>query len=464
MEILKPFLNLTRRSSPSGWRVTPENDQLLGRLFSAPMSKTGLRIDATTAQRATTVYACTRVLSEDVAAMPAVLYQSTGDGFREKATGEALWEILHDLPNKETTAIEFWQMVMWSALLRGVSFSEKIYDGAGRLRSLKFLHPDQMRPLSRKSSRELPAWEHTDEFGEKKRLTSEDLFIVRGPFGRSVIENCKEAIALQIAQEDYAAAFFGNFGSPRGVIEFTNNLGEDEEQVKRWKKNFIDAYAGPGNNWGVAILENGAKFNPISVTHQDAEFLESRKFQRTEVCGIFRVPPHMIGELSRSTYSNIEQQSLDYINQSLVSWLVRIQQAAYRDLLNASQRKRLNFEFLTAGLMRGDLLSRYTAYKMGREGGWLSPNMIGRSENLPKISAEEGGDTFIMPANMIPASQAGKSLQQKPEQKESVILNVRNDIRRESIQKTVRMERDPAGNLQAQITETVQEEKENGDI
>lgn len=412
MEILKPFSKMLQRSA--SWRMTPESDSLLGRLFSGPMSKTGIDVNAESAMRSVTVYSCTRVLSEDVAAMPAILYKDAGEGFRDRAVDDPLWEILHDMPNEEVTSIEFWQNIMWGVLLRGKGYAYKVYNGAGEIAELRYLNPDRLRELKPRNAKEKPAFEYYDDFNEKQLYSWEDLFKVHGPFGLSVISYCKECIALQLAQEQYAAAFFGNYGSPRGVIEFAGEIGEDDAAIQSWKKNFINTYAGPDNSWGVALLERGAKFTPISVTHQDSEFLESRKFQRTDICGIFRVPPHMIGELTRSTYSNIEQQSLDYVNQSLIPWLVRIQQAAYRDLLSKEQRRSMNMEFLTAGLMRGDITTRYAAYKTGRDGGWLSPNDIRRKESEPKLSAEDGGDIYTVPMNTIPSSQIGKTMAGKP--------------------------------------------------
>lgn len=224
-----------------------------------------------------------------------------------------------------------------------------------------------------------------------------------GLIGHSPIAMAKNAIGLSIAAEEYGSSFFSNSGTPSGVLEHPGVLKEPEKVRDAWNK----AYGGSGNAHKVAVLEEGMKFNPISINPQEAQFLETRKFQVNEICRIFRVPPHMIADLEKSSFNNIEQQSLDFVTNTIRPWLVRIEQSIFQQLLNESEQEKYFAKFNVDGLLRSDFQSRMNGYAVGRQNGWLSANDIRELEDLNRIPAEEGGDRYLCNGNMIDIQNAG---------------------------------------------------------
>ena len=213
----------------------------------------------------------------------------------------------------------------------------------------------------------------------------------------------KNAIGMAIACEEYGAKFFANGAAPSGVLEHPGTLKDPARVRQAWMSQF----GGSGNAGKVAVLEEGMKYSPISINPQEAQFLETRKFQINEIARIFRIPPHMIGDLEKSSFSNIEQQSLEFVKYTLDPWVVRWEQSMSRALFNEDEKSGLFFKFNVEGLLRGDYQSRMQGYATARQNGWMSANDIRELENMDRIPASEGGDLLLVNGNMVPLISAG---------------------------------------------------------
>lgn len=213
----------------------------------------------------------------------------------------------------------------------------------------------------------------------------------------------KNAIGLAIAAEEYGSKFYANGAAPSGVLEHPGTLKDPGRVRESWQSTF----GGSSNANKVAVLEEGMKYTPISIAPNEAQFLETRKFQINEIARIFRVPPHMVGDLDKSSFSNIEQQSLEFVKYTLDPWVSRWEQAMVRALLSAEEKKKYFFKFNVDGLLRGDYQSRMTGYATARQNGWMSANDIRELENMDRIPEELGGDLYLINGNMTKLQDAG---------------------------------------------------------
>jgi len=219
----------------------------------------------------------------------------------------------------------------------------------------------------------------------------------------------KNAIGMSLATEEYGASFFANGANPGGVLEHPGVI----KDIQRVKDSWNSAYQGSRNAHRIAVLEEGMKFQAIGIPPEQAQFLETRKFQINEIARIFRVPPHMVGDLEKSSFSNIEQQSLEFVKYTLDPWVVRWEQSLQQSLLLPSEKNSIFIKFNVDGLLRGDYQSRMNGYAVGRQNGWLSANDIRELEDMNRIPAEEGGDLYLVNGNMLPLSQAGSFYQKE---------------------------------------------------
>ena len=376
-----------------------------GRYFPFGRTWSGKSVTERTAMQTTAVYACVRIIAETVASLPLHVYEYTDSG-KERVYTHPLYRILHDIPNPEMNSFIMREVMMSHLLLWGNSYSQIIRNGRGDITALYPLMPEKMT-VDRGSDGKLYYKYNSDKQGSFVFSKDEIFHIVGlgfdGLIGHSPIAMAKNAIGLSIAAEEYGSSFFSNSGTPSGVLEHPGVLKEPEKVRDAWNK----AYGGSGNAHKVAVLEEGMKFNPISINPQEAQFLETRKFQVNEICRIFRVPPHMIADLEKSSFNNIEQQSLDFVTNTIRPWLVRIEQSIFQQLLNESEQEKYFAKFNVDGLLRGDFQSRMNGYAVGRQNGWLSANDIRELEDLNRIPEEEGGDRYLCNGNMVDIKDAG---------------------------------------------------------
>ena len=397
-------------------RDKPKNSLLGGgHWFFFGGSSSGKAVNERSAMQMTAVYACVRVLSESIAGLPLHLfrYNREGNG-KMRDFNHPLAGLLHDAPNPEMTSFVFRETLMTHLLLWGNAFAQIIRNGRGQVVALYPLMPDRMEVcrdgngeiyyLYTKATDENPK---IKEYGTV-RLRKENVMHIPGLgfdglVGYSPIAMAKNAIGMAIACEEFGAKFFANGASPSGVLEHPGTIKDPQRVREAWQSQF----GGSSNAGKVAVLEEGMKYSPIGISPDQAQFLETRKFQIDEIARIFRVPPHMIGDLEKSTFSNIEQQSLEFVKYTLGPWVSRWEQAMSQSLLTPEERTRYEIHFNVDGLLRGDYESRMNGYAVGRQNGWLSANDIRELENMNRIPEEEGGDLYLINGNMTKLKDAG---------------------------------------------------------
>lgn len=311
------------------------------------------------------------------------------------------------------TSFIFRETMMNHLLLWGNAYAQIIRNGQGKITGLYPLMPDRM-DVNRAANGEIyyTYTRNYDDYQAKNKskqvilLSDEVLHIAGlgfdGLIGYSPIAMAKNAIGLSMAAEQYGATFFKNDATPGGVLEHPNVVKDPERLRKSWQSQFSGS-----NNHSIAVLEEGMTFHQLSIPPDQAQFLDTRKFQLDEIARIFRVPPHMVGDLDRSTFSNIEQQSLEFVKYTLNPWCIRWEQAMNQQLLSADDQRKFFVKFNVDGLLRGDYESRMNGYAIGRQNGWLSANDIRELEDLNRIPADEGGDQYLVNGNMLPLNQAG---------------------------------------------------------
>ena len=394
----KPVINRTAGSSYS---------------FFMGGSSSGKNVNERSAMQMTAVYACVRILSEAIAGLPLHLYRYTDGGSKDKAVDNPLYFLLHDEPNPEMTSFVFRETLMTHLLLWGNAYAQIIRNGKGSVIALYPLMPNRMEVDRDSNGRIVYRYNRSrDEANVKKEgaveLSPEDVLHIPGLgfdglVGYSPIAMARNAIGMAIACEEFGSKFFANGASPSGVLEHPGILKDPAKVRDSWNA----AYGGSSNAHKVAVLEEGLKYVPISISPNEAQFLETRKFQLNEIARIFRVPPHMVGDLDKSSFSNIEQQSLEFVKYTLDPWVVRWEQCLSRSLLADDEKKTLFFKFNVDGLLRGDYQSRMNGYAVGRQNGWMSANDIRELENMDRIPTEEGGDLYLINGNMLPLGKAG---------------------------------------------------------
>lgn len=399
-------------------RSPVENNTIPNNRFYFGNSSAGKNVNERSAMQMTAVYACVRILAESVAGLPLHLYLTNENGNKEKAKNHPLYFILHDEPNSEMTSFILRETLMTHLLLWGNAYAQIIRNGKGEVISIYPLMPNKMRVARDKQTKEI-IYEYFHEDG-KVQLSSFDVLHIPGLgfdglIGYSPIAMAKNAIGMAMATEEYGAKFFANGAQPGGVLEHPGIIKDPERVRNSWSQSF----GGSSNSNKIAVLEEGMKYTPISISPEQAQFLETRKFQINEIARIFRVPPHMVGDLEKSSFSNIEQQSLEFVKYTLDPWVLRWEQALNRSLIPNKDKKGYFIKFNVDGLLRGDYESRMNGYATARQNGWMSANDIRTLENLDLISKEDGGDLYLVNGNMLPLDKAGSFYQSKERDLES---------------------------------------------
>lgn len=366
-------------------------------------STSGVVVTADTAMNLAVVFACVKVLAETIGSLPLMVYERRADG-KQRKVNHPLYRLLHDSPNPEMTSMQWRETAMAHLLLHGNHFSEIVFDPQNptRVKELWPLPPGKVS-ITRAAGELLYKIE-----GYPKLLPKEKILHIRGLSldgitGLSPIAYARETIGIGLAGQEYASRFFSNDATPGGVVSHPGQLGDAaykhiEESIEKKTQSLSKKHK-------FLILEEGMKWERISMSPEDAQLLESRKFSVEEIARIFRLPLHKIQSMDKATFSNIEQQAIEFATDSVRPWLVRFEQEIAMKLVSEAERETIFAEFLVDGLLRGDIKSRYEAYNIGRNGGWLSANDIRRLENMNDINS---GDVYLVPLNMTPAGQAGE--------------------------------------------------------
>ena len=375
---------------------------VIAEVLRGTQTASGAHVNVDSAMRVAAVYACVRVISETIGSLPLHVYQRRNTGGKTIYREHPLYKLLHSQPNSWQTSFEFREMMQAHFELRGNAYAYKSMDQRGNVLELLPLHPDRVEV---KQLRDMSLEYHVQlgEGAERVVLRQDQVLHLRGLSsngytGRSTLSDAREIIGVAIATQEFAGRFYKNDATPSVVLQHPGKLSK--EVADRIRDSWNTAFAGSGNARKTAVLEEGMQIERLTLSAEDAQFLETRKFQRSEIAGLFRVPAHLIGDLERATFSNIEAQQIDFVMHCIRPRLVRWEQALMRDLF---QKPELYFpEHNVEGLLRGDAKSRFDAYAIGRNWGWLSVNEIRERENLNPIPE---GDVYLQPLNMVAAGQ-----------------------------------------------------------
>lgn len=388
--------------TPPGWV-----DALAGSLSSS-----GVVVNEDNALSYGALFTCVRVLAEGEAMLPLILYRRRAGGGRDRATERPLYSILHDAPNPEMTSLQFRETLMGHLCTWGNAYAEIEWSNGGKVLGLWPLRPDRMA-VSRQDGELVYDYRLPESVGgAPKRFNRWQVLHVAGfgydgLIGYSPIRLFQDAIGMGMATEEFGSRFYANDASPGGVLEHPGKLGDTA--YDRLRDSWEARHKGLSNKYRVAILEEGLKWHEIGLPPSTAQFLETRTFQKREMAMIYRVSPHLLGDLERATFSNIEQLGQEFVTYTMMPWLVRIEQAIALKLLLPAERRVYFVEHLVAALLRGDLASRYQAYGVGRQWGWLNADDVRELENMNPLPDGQG-QIYLIPMNMIPADQAGEGM------------------------------------------------------
>lgn len=390
---------LRKNASAPDWGTL---ERYMAWAFGGGASASGIVVNPQTAMQSAAVYSSVKVLAESIGMLPMNLYKKETNGSRTLMTEHSLHRLCHDQPNEWMTSVEFWEMMVIALNLRGNAYAYVNRNRSGQVVELLPLHPDMVRVVMDGGYQ--CEYEVTMPDGAFKRFKLGEIFHLRGLtlngwLGISPIAYARESIGLSIATEKFGSQLFRNGAKMGGVLEHPGKLSK--ESYERLKTSFDEAHSGE-NAHKTALLEEGMKFSKVSMTANDSQFLDTRKYQRSEIAAIFRVPPHMIGDLEKATFSNIEQQSLEFVNYSLMPWLNRIEKAIKRDLMNPQEKQQLSMKFDVSGLLRGDASARSALYHNGILDGWMTRNEARAAESALGIvfNPIEGLNIPLIPLNM----------------------------------------------------------------
>lgn len=363
--------------------------------------KSGAHVTEEGALRLIAVYSCVSYIADYVASLPKIVYERLEKG-KNRAQNHYLYPLIHDQPNPFQNDYEFVELLTGHVLLWGNAYAEIERNGGGQVTALWPLRPDRMRLQVFKGK---VYYYYTVPDGGELQLT--DVFHIKGLSpdgisGYSPIRLAREAIGLGFAEEEYRARFFSNNGSPGGVLEFPGQL--DDPGYARFKRRWEEAHSGLSNAHRVAILEQGMKWQALGIPAKDMEFIEGRKYQKAEIASLYRIKPYKIGILEPGTvsFASIEQQAIDTHIDTMRPWVIRWEKKI-TSLLTESEKKRFFVEFLIDAVLRGDTLSRFQAYQVARQNGWMNANEIRALENMNPIPGRKG-DEYWRPSNMTDAS------------------------------------------------------------
>ena len=383
---------ISRALSLSGGNL---KDPRLNELFGGASTDSGVSVTPDTALTYSAVYAAVRCIAESVSSLPLNYYERLPAGGKAHAKANPLHYLLHDEPNPEMTSLQWREASMAHLLLHGNSYTEIVRDLEGNAVELWPIDPTMVAPR-RTDSGEL----YYELNRGKNFITANNMLHIPGLSfdgisGVSPITLARQSLGLSMAIEQFGAGYFGRGARPGGVLTFPGQLSPEARQNLR--RSFEELHAGGANSHRVALLEAGLKWEAIGVPPDDSQFLQSREFQIIEVARWFNLPPNKLKDLSKTSYNSLEQMEISFVVDTLRPWLVRWEQQLNRKLIRPKDRGSYFFEHNVDGMLRGDQASRYTAYSVGRNWGWLSVNEIREKENMNPI---DGGDVYMQPMNM----------------------------------------------------------------
>jgi HK97 family phage portal protein len=375
----------------------------------------GFNISAEGSLNITAVYACIRIIADTVASLPLDLYRRI-EGGKELANSHSLYDLLKYQPNRDQDAYQFFERLIIDCNTRGFFYAEKVFQ-QGRIVELRPLQPDWV--TIQKLSNGWLRYEYNDNLTGKHRVYRPDeLFRVQmftGPDGYTPISPIRynaDAIGITESMERFAGSYFRHGAAPGGILELPMGVKITPEIQKAIKESWNREHQGPDSAHKIAVLDNGMKFTPINLSNEDSQLIESRRFQLADIARIFRVPLHMIQELEKSSFNNIEHQSLDFGIHTIRPWTKRIQQAIRRDILFEDEKKLYYAEFNMNDLLSADAKSRAEFYSNAIQNGFMTRNEVRERENLNPLP---GLDEPLQPLNMVTQAEKERDMQLKEE-------------------------------------------------
>lgn len=377
------------------------SEELLKHLRRGAATDSGAFVNAESAMRVAAVYACVRVLSETTAQVPLIVYKRTAQG-RERATEHWLYRLLHEAPNAWQTPFEWKEMMQAHVALSGMAYAIKTLV-RNEVRELLPVVPTRVTPQQDPLTKRI--WfDVSMPDGTILPVPYERMFYIpglafNGFVGLSPIAYQREVIGIAMQLRKHEARIFKNGAQFSGILRHPQLLSD--EAYDRLISSFDEKYSGVDNWEKTVLLEEGTEYVKSGMSSRDAQFIESMKYNRTEIASIYRVAPHLIGDLERATFSNIEQQSLEHVQFTMAPWFTRIEQRAAKTLLPEADRQTHYVEFLIDALLRGDQKARYEAYHWALTDGWMNRNEARERENMNRV---EGLDEYRIAANTMPAA------------------------------------------------------------
>lgn len=362
----------------------------------------GRAVTTDTAMQQSTVWSCVRVLAETIGAMPMAVYEKK-NGNAIKVDGHPVSDVLGGSPNADMTSVENTEALITNLGLGGNTYAFREARANGDLLSVFPIPYDQCKPYRDTGTGEI-TFKVLDR-GKWETYPQEKIWHVKGfggngLIGFSPISNMRQAIGLALATEEFGARFFSQGAKPSGFVSIPEWLKPEQREVA--KKAIDEKYAGLNNAQRVQLLEGGMTYTAVTMPLEDAQFLETRGFQRDDICGIYRVPPHMVGNLARSTNNNIEQQALEFVMFTLMPYFTRIEKSALKWLFKPADRAKYFLRFNFEGLLRADAEARSKLYTTGLQNGYLSRNEVRALENMNRV---DGLDDYTVQTNMTPVDK-----------------------------------------------------------
>ena len=397
MSLLSPIFEKRdlKLSDPKAW--SPSLWNLYGR-----MGHSGVVVTEQSAMAFSAVWSCVKLLSDTIASLPFKLYEKQSDGGKTEVLEKNVLRIFKR-PNQEMPGFRLFHTLIGHLVTWGNFYCGVLRDNVNRRTELWPLRPDRI--TLRRDPETLEVFYEYETDKRRVRLSKDDCWHVPGfgydgMQGYSVITQAREGIGLGMAAEEYGSRFFGQGASPGLIVQHPGKLGPEAHQSMR--ESISEAAEGLGTAHKVMLLEEGMVAQSLDMKHDDMQFLQTRKFQVTEICRWFRIPPHLVWDLERGTYSNIEQQEIEFVVHSIRPWCVLIEQEAAHYFLTPAERQRFFFEFKLQGLLRGDTPSRYEAYQKAIFSGWMKPN---EARGLENLNPDPELDFFMVPMNYVPVEQ-----------------------------------------------------------
>ena len=396
-------MSIFKREKRSGAYKKSVAEAELAKMLMGGATTSGLHVDRVTAMGVSAVHASVRLLSETLASLPTILYKRLEKG-KERAADHPVYDLLHLRPNPEQTPFYFKETLMHHAVLLGNGYARIVRDKRGFPRELWIQNPQEW-DVKRINNRKVYVREQPKEIVPMGDMLHISGLGYDGMKGYDTLTRIRDVIGQAMAVERYGAEFFKNYGGPGGYLRLKGRL-KDKDAVDRLKHSWNKAHADWGNKESIGVLEDEAEYIPIAVAPNQSQFIETRQFIITEIARIFRVPPHLIADMSHATFSNIEHQGIEFVVHTMRPWLVRWEQSLSMSLLSDLDQKDYFFEFLVDALLRGDIAARSQAYRTFIEMGVYSPNEVREFENKNPV---DGGDAHYVPMNWIPTEMAGQT-------------------------------------------------------